>query len=324
MGYKFLIGLHVKNKEDADKFKKMMSNYIRYKDSIRYAYGEQFTSSLSGYISRNIDSYMFSIDKIKVLNLPEMIIEDLDIRDCLINNVIIIGLMYKKFGCDIFVNACGKISSDDIYIEEYSVLPLYYKDKILVNGYGDNIIKIEDKEQKIELKFFIDVDSGEYCIKLKDFIADGSLSVKKNENLYQSHICMSRLKINELLYGLQRINNSLFVYKTVCMVTISDDTDTRLIIPNDVEKVLITYYIYRSTHKIDLVFPPTVNEIDFGGIEDVRYLNQWVRFIFSSNVKLNLLESLYYKDRKTYDCFPDLESILKEFNNLGMKVDFYE
>lgn len=321
MGYKFLIGLHVKDKKDADKFKKMMNSYISYKDSIRYAYGEQFTSSLSGYISRNIDPYMFSMDKIKVLNLPEMIIEDLDIKYCLINNVTIIGLICKKFGCDVFVNACGKTSSDDIYIEEYSVLPLYYNDKILVTGDGANIIKIEDKEQKIDLQFFIDVDSGEYCIKLKDFIADGSLSVKKNENLYQSHICMSRLKIDELLYDLQKINNSLFVYKTVCMVTISDATDNRLIIPNGVEKVLITYY--RNAYKIDLVFPPTVNELDFGGIEDVRYLNQWVRFIFSSNVRLDLLESLYYKDRKTYNCFPDLESILKNFNKLGMKVDFY-
>ena len=143
MEYKFLIGLHVKNKEDADKFKKMMSNYIRYKDSIRYAYGEQFTSSLSGYISRNIDSYMFSVDKIKVLNLPEMTIEDLDIKECLINNVTIIGLMCKRFGCDVFVNACGKIPSDDIYTEEYNVLPLYYKDKILVTGDEANVIKIE-------------------------------------------------------------------------------------------------------------------------------------------------------------------------------------
>lgn len=306
MNYKLLAGLHIKHKKDVIKLTEIMNKFIGLKNTIRYNY-EDKSYLLIDYISEYIEPFVFEVDKVSVFNIPEMIFEDILIKDYIKNNINILGSKGVKYLNTLHVSNCCR--NIDFVTDKRSVLPLYYNNKLIVDRDNTNILRIYDSEDTTALSFYIDIKTGDYSIKLKDFdIVNSNLSINRYDYMYQLYVSMDSLDLQDIFPSIDKTNKSIHVYNNCCFVTIDYNSPDNLIIPSGVEKVLLSYY--SGSGNITLVFPPTVNEIDFHNIEDFKYFKYWVNFVFSSKVSLSVLESLYYNNRETYNIFPDLESIV--------------
>lgn len=284
-----LIGIHLTNKLDANtayaKFKYLIDNN---------GYDTYDVGKLDKYIEEIMQLTYVDVEKVRVLDFSTLEIYDVSIDAFLNSGDSLYNLDIRECGSGYIINLASNRSFTNL------ILPVYFDGELLIDltEYGgSNTIKLRDGAFG-HLKILIDAKTNDmhlsYCKEalLESYDLGNSYD---NSELVRAHYIdyiISDSTPDEMFIGVcKKFNDSILIFfEKIAFLCLSNIEDNTVIIPNGVERLVITGRLKVETN---IVLPPSLKKLRG---DDCKADETLVRFAISKNAGVIVLKDLT-------DCF---------------------
>ena len=280
-----LIGIHLTNKSYAkivyDKFKYLVDNN---------GYDVSDVSKLDKYIEEIMQLTYVDVEKVRVFDFSTLEIYDVSVEDFLNRGDSIYNVDIRECRSGYVINLASNHNFTNL------ILPVYFNDELLIDltEYGgSNVIKLSDGAFG-GLKILIDAKTNNrhlyYCKEalLENYDLENSYD---NSELVRAHYIdyiISDKTPDEMFTGIcEKFSDSILIFfEKIAFLCLDDVKDNIVIIPNGVERLVITGKLGVETN---IVLPPSLNALRGN---DCKADETLVSFAISKNSGIRVLKGL--------------------------------
>lgn len=280
-----LIGIHLKNKLYAktayDKFKYLIDNN---------GYEVSDVSKLDKYIEEIMQLTYVDVEKVRVFDFSTLEIYDVSIDDFLNSGDSIYNLDIRECRSGYIINLASTRYRTNL------ILPVYFNDELLLDlteYNGSNVIKLSNGAF-CSLKILIDAKTNDmhlsYCKEalLENYDLENSYD---NSELVRAHYIdyiISDSTPDEMFTGIcEKFSDSILIFfEKIAFLCLNSVKDNTVIIPNGVERLVITGKLGVETN---IVLPPSLNTLRG---DDCKADETLVSFAISKKSSLRVVKGL--------------------------------
>lgn len=280
-----LIGIHLKNKSDADtaysKFKYLIDNN---------GYEVSDVAELDTYIEEIMQLKYVDVEKVRVFDFSTLEIYDISIVDFLNMGDSIYNFDIRECGSGYIINLASIRYGTNL------ILPVYFNDELLLDltEYGgSNVIKLSDRLIG-GIEIYIDAKTNDislYYSRETLLVSDEIKNSYNESKLVRAHYIDYIISDNtpdEIFTGVcEKFSDSILVFfEKIAFLSLNSVKDSYVIIPNWVERLVITGELEVETN---IVLPPSLKKLRG---DDCKADETLVRFAVSKNSGLRVIKGL--------------------------------
>lgn len=352
MSYYFLLGMHLVKSLDKDvafqMFNELSDFSIREKNL-----GDEYVYNIYEYMRKNINNELVYVDKINVLIVPEMIVGTMTMHEYVVSKHKVIGFepisVVPVLGSNdrvvqSLVRDMNPLELDDTTkvalvsfcgytpktIEEFSVIPMYYKNKLVYKSdwSGGNVMTLfnMDGEWDENIMVYYDLESEEFAFTKGYDALGGNLS----KELYGQEVFGDVYGFYRLVYDvrldniniagsnfLQKLGDYVYLYPDgSCTVDLTSIKSNYIIVPSGVTDIKIRFDNYKLDRDVTITIPPNFKSLD---IVSLLTNKDKFKILFSTNSDLSAICDTFKIEPHTNDI-----SVIKELCNKDeFNIEFY-
>lgn len=252
-----LIGIHLKNKLYAktayDKFKYLIDNN---------GYEVSDVSKLDKYIEEIMQLTYVDVEKVRVFDFSTLEIYDVSIDDFLNSGDSIYNLDIRECRSGYIINLSSTRYRTNL------ILPVYFNGELLIDltEYGgSNVIKLSDLTLMGGIEIYIDAKTNDISLYYNRETLLGSDEIKNSYNeskLVRAHYIdfTPENTPDEMFTGVcEKFSDSILIFfEKIAFLCLDSVKDNIVIIPNGVERLVITGKLGVETN---IVLPPSLNTL---------------------------------------------------------------
>lgn len=280
-----LIGIHLKNKLYAktayDKFKYLIDNN---------GYEVSDVSKLDKYIEEIMQLTYVDVEKVRVFDFSTLEIYDVSIDDFLNSGDSIYNLDIRECRSGYIINLASTRYRTNL------ILPVYFNGELLIDltEYGgSNVIKLSDGAFS-GLKILIDAKTNDMHLSydkevlLENYDLENSYDNSKLVRAHYIDYIISDNTPDEMFTGIcKKFSDSILIFfEKIAFLCLDSVKDNIVIIPNGVERLVITGKLGVETN---IVLPPSLNTLRG---DDCKADETLVSFAISKNSGVRVLKGL--------------------------------
>jgi len=331
MGYKFVVGLFLseteENKKNIDKTIKL------YKEFAKLDLVQQID------FMKNFNNIYFDIEKFRIFSLPDGSLEDIDFKNYLSGKISIDNLYWFNFNTElsdfnIRLGIDGRLNSLSIDNLTSGLLPLFYKDKLILGNLGEysyDLVCISDSSQSLcrQASFTVNVLTGAFSISYANNLADKGFDRRCINDLV-FNLSKTEVEDSLLVPSMESNKDNAFnrIGNAVLMLLGKDTRDKQYIIPNGITGVSI--YLPLPV-EFNIVFPPSLINVNLFSrllFSAEFYCLENITFVFSKSTPSSLFYAIGIKYAKLYgekDFSNKLTQaeLVDKLIKKGMKIEMY-
>lgn len=353
MSLGFLVGMHLVKSIDEAVAIQLFNEISDFSAKVRKT-SDNWAIDEYDYISSNINNEKVYVDKINVLFVPEMIVGTMTMREYDVGKHKVIGfdpdyvvpvLGSNDIGVKNLINEMNPLEVDEntkvasvcfcghtpSTIEEASVVPLYYKGKLVYkpNCKGGNTMTFfnMDGDWEENVVIYYDIETGDFAITKDEEPLGGNLSEELygvgafGHDIYGFYriVYDESIENNELAGDniVSKVGDYVYLYNggSKCIVDLSNiKDDSVIILPNGVIDVTFRFDEFKLNSNVRVVLPPDSKRLKAN-------INEPDRLTVLASKKSDLKCIFYGEEIKLHT--NNLEEMKAEYLKHGLNIEFY-